>query len=284
MAILENRYKARSQILSRSLLAIPEFVSRFLAVILFLLSLQILYFNHNNRSNISAMALESASYPIDFSLRIYDSITSPINDLKDFLHDLHDLRRQNIELKIELQKLQGIASYAEYLLRENQHLHEALKITADIKHINVPARVLSISTGPYGMYAILAVGSDSGIEHGQIVINGFSIVGRIVEVSKSHSKMALISDFSSRIPVFGSESGVKAILAGFNDNNPSLLYVLDGAEVKRGEVLISSGDGKNFPQGYKVARVKNISGAIISTIPEVSLSTLRYVNVLKTQE
>lgn len=283
MAILENRYKAQSQILSRSILAIPEFVRRFLAAILFLLSLQILYFSHNNRSNISSIAIENASYPIDVGLRIYDSITEPINNIKDFLRDFHDLRRHNIELRIELKRLQELASYAEYLNIENQHLQNALKIASDIKQINIPARVLSISTGPYGMYAILASGSDSGIENGQIVINGFSIVGRIVEVSKSYSKMALISDFSSRIPVFGSESGVKAILAGTNDNNPSLLYVLDGEKVKQGELLISSGDGKNFPHGYRVARVKSISDAIIATTPEVSLSILRYVGVLKRQ-
>lgn len=284
MAILENRYKAQSQIVARSILAVPEFVRRFLSVILFLLSLQILYFSHNYKSNISAIALENASYPIDFGLRIYDSITKPINNFTNFIYDFRDLRRQNLELKIELKKLQDISSYAEVMRVENNHLQKALNITSEIKQINIPARVLSIATSAYGMYAIIDSGSDSGIENGQTVINGFSIVGRIIEVSKSHAKMALISDFSSRIPVFGNESGVKAILAGSNDNNPSLLYVLDGAEVKYGELLISSGDGKNFPQGYKVARVKSISGSIITTTPEVSLSTLRYVNVLKGQE
>lgn len=283
MAILENRYKAKSQILLRSILAVPEFVRRFLAAILFILSLQILYFG-NGSSNISSAALEYSSYPIDFVLRIYDYAASSITSITTSLRDFKDLRRENIELKLKVKKLEEVASYVGYLDSENKSLQKALKVSSGIKFLHIPARVLSVSTGPYGMSAIVNSGIDSGVAEGQIVISDSAIVGKITEVSKSHSRMALITDFSSRIPVFGSESGVRAIVAGSNDNYPNLLYVLDDAKVKSGEILISSGDGQNFPSGYKVAKVLSVSKNLITTMPDVSLSTLRYVNILKIQE
>lgn len=283
MAILQNRYKAKSQILLRSILAVPEFLRRFSAAILFILSLQILYFS-NTSSKISSVALEYSSYPIDFVLRIYDSATTSVGSIATFVRDFKDLRRENIELKLQLKKLQEVASYMQYLDSENKSLQKALKVSSGIKLLHIPARVLSLSTGPYGMSAIINSGIDSGVEEGQIVISDSAIVGKITGVSKSHSRMSLITDFSSRIPVFGSESGVRAILSGSNDNHPNLLYVLDDSKVKKGEVLISSGDGQSFPPGYKVARVLSVSNNLITTTPEVSLSTLRYVNILKTQE
>lgn len=280
MAILKNRYKDRTQMILRVALSIPEFVKKFLSIILLIFSIQILCFGNNNTSIINNIALECSSYPIDLVMRCYNNITELITDISDYIRDLNDLRRENISLKLELKRLTEVASHVEFLRSENDHLRKELKISSDIKYTNIPARVISISTSPYGMSAILQVGSDSGVENGLVVVSDSAIVGRIVEVGKIYSRMALVNDFSSRIPVISSVSGVRAIVAGRNDNNPLLLYLLDEASVKKGEVLISSGDGKSFPAGFKVARVKNVEDNAVTTNLEFSLSTLRYVNII----
>lgn len=280
MAIIENRYKNNSQIILRLFLAIPEFLRRFSAVILFLISLQLL-FTTQLHSKMNAFFLESSIHPIDYSLRFYKSITNEILDFTRSIREWRDVKEQNILLRLELERLKNIETDFSVLQNENESLKNSLKMTSEIKSENIPARVMSISTGVYGMNAILEAGSNSGVKENSVVIRDSIILGRIIEVSDNYSKMRLITDPFSRIPVVSSESKIHAILEGNGDENPSLIFIGEPQKMHLDEILLSSGDGMYFPQGFKIARITNIKGDAIYTSPIIDLTTLDFVNIIK---
>lgn len=278
MAILENRYKNSPQLIFRSFLAVPEFLRRFSALLFLLISLQLLIFSSNS---VNSVVLEYSSYPIDLGSRICGSIITKSTEIVNFFIDLNDIRLKNLALRHEVDRLKSIEADFISLRNENEALRNALKTQSAIRHPSASAKLLSVSMGPYSMSAIIAAGSSEGVSEGNVVVADGAIIGTISEVSQHHSKIRLINDFSSRIPIISSDSRMRAILAGSNEGTLLLLYVTDKKMPKIGEILVSSGDGKNFPEGFKLAKITKVSDDSILATPIVDIGRVDFVHILK---
>ncbi|MBP7190201.1 MAG: rod shape-determining protein MreC [Rickettsiaceae bacterium] len=278
MAILENRYKNGPQLVLRSFLAVPEFLRRFSAFVFLLISIQLLYFQP---SYLSTIALEYSSYPINLGSTICTFLIDKSSGFVNFFIDINDIRVKNLKMKHELNRLQSIEVDFIALQKENEALRGALKMQTAITYKSIPAKLLSVSMGPYSMSAILAAGSSEGVSEGKAVVVDGAIVGRIYEVSEHHSKLRLINDISSRISVISSDSRMRAILAGSNQGNLRLLYVADKSMPKVGEILVSSGDGKYFPEGFKLAKITEISDDSIFAAPIIDIGKIDFVHILE---
>ncbi len=114
----------------------------------------------------------------------------------------------------------------------------------------------------------------------QLVLTGEGLVGRIIGVSQRASRVLLITDISSKIPVFAGPSRVRAMLAGDNTDRPKLTHVVGGEAIKLGDQVVTSGIAGVFPPGLPVGVVDEVDEARISIRPNVERDRLEYVRVV----
>ncbi len=209
--------------------------------------------------------------------------SAPLNavaDIGDWFRDMARLRADNIALKnANIQLLQWQAR-AKDMEAENASLRSLMNVVASKKSHYITARIVSDMGGPFVRSALLSGGGEDGIKKDQAVINERGLVGRVVDVGSGSSRVLLLSDINSRVPVIGEESREKTILVGNNGEQPTLSYVAANSSLKVGERIITSGDGGVFPKGIAVGVVTNIDNNIVRVQPFVDPSSVEYVSVV----
>ncbi|MES2214976.1 MAG: rod shape-determining protein MreC [Pseudomonadota bacterium] len=278
MPIRLNKSKNRAKLLNvRSV--ISQYISYMLIFISVIISLQLLYIGPS--SAVHSLALDISGKIVEIPLKGYNLVLHSIQYIKGQLRQVVDLRAENITLKLELTKFKTLQDAASITYKENERLKAQLHYAEELPYDSITGRIVSLFTGPYGKSAIVRGGSSQGVEMGQIVINNDGVLGRISDVGFNYSKVILVTDFSSRIPVISSLSSIQAIVAGNNSEHPDLLYAVDTSNIKLGEILITSGDGKYYPPGLKVAIVSKISDREIQITPSSSLHDADFVHIIK---
>ena len=191
--------------------------------------------------------------------RISAISSSPIKfsgSTKDFFVKQVFVYKENERLKSELEKLKKNNLNSLYLKTENDSLQNVLKLKKDSPYTLVNAKVILDKGSPYLNSVIINKGSNSGIKLGMPVLNKGFLAGKIVEVNFTSSRILLLNDLNSRIPVVVSPNGFQAILSGVGKKEPSLQYLPENFELSDKENLIftSGKDGILFP-GIAVGQV-----------------------------
>jgi rod shape-determining protein MreC len=116
------------------------------------------------------------------------------------------------------------------------------------------------------------------------VLDARGLMGQVVELMPYTSRVLLLTDSTHSIPVQVNRNGLRAIASGTgNPERLELRHVADTADIKEGDLLVSSGLGQRFPAGYPVATVKEVihdSGqpfAIVRAVPTAALNRSRYL-------
>ena len=130
-------------------------------------------------------------------------------------------------------------------------------------------------------------GAIQGVYEGQPVIDDKGIVGQIMQVGSTNSRVLLISDVTHAIPVRVARNNIRMIVSGSGSLNDLIIqHVPHSADVKEGDLLLSSGLGNVFPEGYPVARITSIVRdegrpfAQINAEPVALLDRLKYLLLL----
>lgn len=170
-----------------------------------------------------------------------------------------DLRAENERLKTELlihqRKLQQMAALA----AENVRLRQLLNATDMLQDKVLIAELIGVSPNPLSHIVMINRGSKEGVYEGQAVLDAFGLMGQIIEVDEDSSRVLLISDSTHAIPVQVNRNGVRAIAEGTGDlNRLNLRHVSINADIREGDLLVSSGLGERFPVGYPVAEVEQV--------------------------
>ncbi len=126
--------------------------------------------------------------------------------------------------------------------------------------IVVTARVISDSGGPFVRARLVNVGTNDGVAQGQAVLTHQGLIGRVMSAGKQVSRVLLLTDLNSRVPVFVVETGAHAILAGDNGTNPRLIYVARDERLAPGMRIVTSGEDGVLPRGLAVGQVLKNSG------------------------
>lgn len=119
----------------------------------------------------------------------------------------------------------------------------------------VTARVAAESDGPFSETLLANAGRAQGVEPGSVAMNEGGLVGRVVQLGERSSRILLVTDFNSRVPVLGETSGLRAILYGARDGLGSLTDLPEAGEFVLGERILTSGEGGEFPRGAVVGTV-----------------------------
>ncbi len=143
----------------------------------------------------------------------------------------------------------------------------------------ISARVVAHSSGPFVRSAMLGLGRDRGMKVGYPVVDASGLVGRLVESGARASRVLLVTDINSRIPVQVGKAAVRAVLLGDNGPNPRLGHLPPEAAIEAGDEVFTSGIGGVLPRGLRIGTVV-ADGDGYRMRPHASLDELDYVSVL----
>jgi rod shape-determining protein MreC len=238
-------------------------------------------------SSISPGFVGSArEFILDFSTPVLEVVAAPFHLLDRSIQDMTHMvtvREQVQELQKERLVLLNWKRKAEELNFENKKLREIINYTQDGPRDIIPARVVSNPGGVYLRNIILNAGKENGIKKEYPVTNTEGLLGRIIEVGNTSSRVLLITDINSRIPIVTERSGVNAILSGDNSDFPHLTYVYktsyEDSPIELGERVFTSGYAGVFPPGIPIGVVVRRDDGEMVVHPFVDLDRLSFVAV-----
>ena len=162
------------------------------------------------------------------------------------------LEQRNLELS-------AIAQEAQALKTENDRMRELLGSRARLPAEVLIAELIGVVPTPDTQQVVIDKGASAGVRIGQAVIDATGLFGQIVDVGLHTSRVLLITDLSHAVPVEVSRSGLRSIAGGTGRIELLLLENLPAtADIRRGDLLVSSGLGGRFPRGYPVGRVQSV--------------------------
>jgi rod shape-determining protein MreC len=141
---------------------------------------------------------------------------------------------------------------------ENQQLRSLLSLREQKNHNSIAAEVLYDATDPYVHKMVLDKGAAQSVEAGWPVIDAKGVVGQITRVYPLLSEMTLISDREQATPVVNARTGARSLVFGAGGHGPGTLelrFMAGNADVKEGDVLLTSGIDGVYPPGLPVARI-----------------------------
>ena len=181
-------------------------------------------------------------------------ITGVANLVSDF-QSYQSLAAQNQDLRRELQQMRAWREAALQLEQENAKLLDLNNVQLDPQLTYITGVVLTDSGSPFRQSVLLNVGSHDGILDGWPTMDGIGLIGRISGVGRNTSRVLLLTDTSSRIPVVIQPSGQRAILAGDNTIYPPIDFLDNPDLIRPGDRVVTSGDGGLFPGDLLVGQV-----------------------------
>lgn len=221
---------------------------------------------------------------VDRVVPSFDWALVPVTKLADMMSGFESyasLYDQNQELRRELQRMKAWKEAAVQLEQQNAKLLAQNQVRLDPKLTSVSGVVLADSGSPFRQSVLLNVGSRDGIVDGWATTDGLGIVGRISGVGERTSRVILLTDASSRIPVTIQPSGQKAMLVGDNTASPPIEYLETPEFVRPGDRVVSSGDGGVFPAGLLVGEVKADSEKRLRVRLSADYERLNFLRVLR---
>lgn len=251
------------------------FLALVASIILFVMDTRFNYFQSFRTT------LATVVYPIQVLSSLPSDIKNGVNNL---FQSREDLRQRNEQLEsshllnsLRLQKLKALE-------QENLRLRELLDSSFRLSERVFVAELLRADLDPYSQQVIINKGARSNVFVGQPVLDSTGVMGQVAEVSTFSSRVVLLTDPSHSIPVQVNRNGLRTIATGNGwQGNLKLEHLTHNADIRVGDLLVTSGLGGRFPIGYPVGTVETISlppgkaFAEITVKPEAKLDSSREV-------
>lgn len=188
---------------------------------------------------------------------------------------------QNQELRRELQRMSAWREAAVQLEQKNSKLMAQNNVRIDPALTSVTGVVMVDSGSAFRQSVLLNVGAQDGIIEGWATMDGLGLVGRISGVGNRTSRVVLLTDPSSRLPVTVQPTGERALLTGDNTPLPLLEFVEQADNVRPGDRVVTSGDGGVFPAGVLVGQVAQGSDGRLRLRMAADYERLEFLRVLR---
>jgi rod shape-determining protein MreC len=190
----------------------------------------------------------------------------------------------NYNLKREVLRLKNDLLLLDHYRDENQRLRKLLGSSFVRDERKVVTEVMAVDTSPYRHQVVIDKGQIDGVYVGQPVANEKGIVGQVTFVSAHNSRVLLLTDGLSAIPVQVIRNDIRVIASGTgNMERINLDHIPISLDIQEGDLLLTSGLGGVYPEGYPVAHVANVERdnarefALIEAEPVVDFERLRYL-------
>ena len=208
-----------------------------------------------------------ANYPTKIFTGSYNLVEDHFSVYKNY----NNLKKENEELKSNY-------STSEFLELENSQLRKLIDEQTQSKSNLISARVMLEEQSPYLNSFVINIGANKELKNGMAALDGKNFIGRIVDVNFFSSRILLITDLNSKIPVITEPSGNHAILSGHGDVKPTLEYVSDNHQIQDGDKIYTSGKEGIFTPGIPIGETK-IEKEIIKVELYSKLNEISFVNI-----
>jgi len=256
-----------------------ELLQRFSAAVLILIAVGLMALG-----KINPTVLETTRARItDAFVPILGAMSRPaasVGEAIDDVAELVDLHEENERLRRENALLRRWKDLALRLEAENRSLKSLLEFKPDPGITYITARVVAAPGSSFVRSVIVMAGRRDGVRKGQAAMAGSGIIGRVIEVGEWSSRILLITDVNTRIPVVLEESRDRAILVGDNSPQPRLQYLPPDGSVAVGDRVTTSGHGGIFPPGLPVGVVSSVNEREIKVRPLANLDRVEHVQLL----
>lgn len=223
----------------------------------------------------------------DFFAPVLETVSKPLQDGALFVRNVTGiaaLQAENEHLKAENERLRDWYQVAQLLEAENQSLRDLLNVKLEPQNTYITTRVIGDGGGAFVKNLLLEGGQADGIAKNQAVLSGEGLIGRIIEAGQDSSRVLLLTDINSRVPVLIEDSRQHAILAGANDDLPFLAHMPPDSEIAEGARVITSGNGGMFPPGLPVGRVVKTADGKVHVSLYADMDRLVHVRVVDMPE
>ncbi|MCX8048354.1 MAG: rod shape-determining protein MreC [Methylohalobius sp.] len=213
--------------------------------------------DHLHRIDELRSALGVAVYPVQWLVHAPQELGA---QLRSRLITWNQLLEENRKLKEEVARLKRHTLKYEALKKENDRLRAFLDNSFTLGEQMLVAELLAVNLAPYEHVVLINKGSRFGVHVGQPVLSVDGVVGQVIRVTPINAEVLLITDPNHAIPVQVNRTGLRAIAVGSGQlDRVEVSNLPNNVDVKPGDLLVSSGLGGVFPQGYPVATVMEVS-------------------------
>lgn len=232
--------------------------------------------NHDFSSKISNIF-------ITISTPIIKIISFPVNGSIDLIVNFGELataKKENIKLREELFKLQNYYLTSLAIHQENKELRSALNFVKSKTENYKVARIIGMSHQAFDQKLLIDSGKSRDIKEGQIIAGNRGVIGRVSEVFEDKSRILLLTDSSSRIPIIASRARNRGILAGNNSGLMEILYLPKNHQIAVGDKIFTSSDGDTVPPGLLIGVVKKIDKNSVYVSGIEDINSLNIVTII----
>ena len=213
------------------------------------------------------------SVPENFVKKSYVTVINHFN-----VYDENKLLKEKLDL--ELSKNYNF----EYILEENKRLKSTIEET-NILTSEIIGKVLVDKKSPFLRSVIINRGSKDRVELGMAVMDKSYLIGKVVEVSFTTSRVLLLSDLNSKVPVDIMPNNIQSILSGTGDNEGVIQYTRQQELIEENAIVFTSGAGGLFKSGIPIGKIFKDSSNNKTFVNFFSdFSQLRYVKIISFKE
>ena len=189
---------------------------------------------------------------------------------------------ENQRLREENRRLLEWQTQAVRLGVENRSLRSMLEMPDPPAAATlVSARIVADSASPFVHTRLIDIGEPAGIRPGMAVLTPAGMIGRVIAVGNRSSRVLLLTDLNSKVPVIVEGSGDQALLAGDNSAEPKLELLPLNPRFRIGDRVITSGRGGVLPAGLMIGQISRIEGIRVAVRPAVDWHAIDFVAVLR---
>ncbi|WJG09717.1 rod shape-determining protein MreC [Aliiglaciecola sp. LCG003] len=261
----------------------PSLFSRLLMALV--ISLGLIFVDHKFDGFASIKVyLNSLVSPLQYIAGLPSQILS--NSAERFISH-QDLLEENARLTLQSVNMSEKLQRFELLKAENDRLRTLLGSPIAAPTRKMVTELMAVENNPFSLQIVIDKGAIHGVFEGQTVLDEMGVVGQIMEVGTTNSRVLLLADITHAIPVRIARNNVRLIANGSGQIDELLLeHVPHSTDLQVGDVLVSSGLGDVFPEGYPTATITSIVRdesrpfAQVTATPIAQLDRLRYLLLL----
>lgn len=257
------------RVLLRKALVVLVFLSALLVMMLSKADSRLLNKISNSVSGILNPIVRVLQIPAQIVYAAYDGV----RDVVFVYQENKLLKQQNIDLLM-------LKNQVRTLKMENRLLGRMLHYTPPPEASFVTAKIIAEEGDAFSHSMIAYTRNSDNVKKGQVVLGSESVIGRVDNVNGPYVRILLFTDINSKIPVLVERSRVRGVLSGDNTMVPKLLFTALNADIKEGDIIVTSGVAGVFPVGLPVGVVSKISADAIEVETITDIERLEYVKIV----
>lgn len=228
-------------------------------ITIIILILIVIFSNGENNSSFFENGISNLVMPIQNGLTY---LKNKINGNNTFFTDINELKEENKKLTEKNSELEQSLRELENIKTQNETLKEYLNLTKKyVEYKTIPCYVINKDISNYSKTIVINVGKKDGVEEKMTVIGNEGLVGHVVSVTDSTSKVQTIIDTASSVSCSMSTTKESIVCKGTLDDKSSLkaMYIPTNSNVIQGDSVETSGLGGIYPKGIHIGKISKVN-------------------------